>query len=152
MVIILKLETRLFEIQDLNKIDELLNLFEDLGYPTNEKDLRIRLKKLYAKEDYFLLLLIKDDQIIGLSGMCKMMFYEKNDEYMRLLAFVINSSYRRNGYGKILLKKSEALSIELGCKVITLNSGNRIERKNAHKFYKINGFENTSSGFYKRLN
>lgn len=47
----MKLETRLFEIQDLNKIDELLNLFEDLGYPTNEKDLRIRLKKLYAKED-----------------------------------------------------------------------------------------------------
>ena len=145
------LKARLFEEQDLIKINELLVLYEDLGYPTITKDLVNRLKKIYSHEDYYLLLLVKDDVIIGLSGMCKMMFYEKNGEYMRLLAFVINSNYREKGYGTILLKGSEMLATQLGCKAITLNSGNRNDRDNAHSFYKSNGFENKSSGFSKNL-
>ncbi|MGU3344087.1 GNAT family N-acetyltransferase [Staphylococcus succinus] len=145
------IETRLFEEQDLIKINELLVLYEDLGYSTITKDLVNRLKKIYSHEDYYLLLLIKDDVIIGLSGMCKMMFYEKNGEYMRLLAFVINSNYREKGYGTLLLKESEILATQLGCKAITLNSGNREERDNAHSFYKSNGFENKSLGFSKSI-
>ncbi|MDH5139980.1 GNAT family N-acetyltransferase [Staphylococcus cohnii] len=146
------IEIRLFEEQDLIKIKELLVLYEDLGYPTITEDLVNRLKKIYSHEDYYLLLLIKDDVIIGLSGMCKMMFYEKNGEYMCLLAFVINSNYREKGYGTLLVKESEILATQLGCEAITLNSGNREERGNAHSFYKNNGFENKSSGFSKSLN
>lgn len=145
------IEARLFEEQDLMKIKELLVLYEDLGYPTITEDIVNRLKKIYSHEDYYLLLLIKDDVIIGLSGMCKMMFYEKNGEYMRLLTFVINSNYREKGYGTLLLKESEILATQLGCKVITLNSGNGEERGNAHSFYKSNGFENKSFGFSKGL-
>ena len=145
------IEIRLFEEQDLNKIKELLVLYEDLGYPTITEELVNRLKKICSHEDYYLLLLIKDDVIIGLSGMCKMLFYEKNGEYMRLLAFVINSNYREKGYGTILLKESERLAIQLGCKAITLNSGIRLDRGNAHSFYKSNGFDNKSSGFSKNL-
>ena len=147
----MNVETRLFDERDLNKIDELLVLYEDLGYPTIEEDLVNRLNKIYSHEDYYLLLLIKDDVIIGLSGMCKMLFYEKNGEYMRLLAFVINSNYREKGYGTLLLKESQILATQLGCKAITLNSGNREERDNAHSFYKSNGFVNRSSGFSKKL-
>ncbi|WP_210133723.1 GNAT family N-acetyltransferase [Staphylococcus sp. GDY8P131P] len=145
------IEARLFEEQDLIKIKELLVLYEDLGYPTITEDLVNRLKKIYSHEDYYLLLLIKNDVIIGLSGMCKMMFYEKNGEYIRLLAFVINSNYREKGYGTLLLKESEILATQLGCEAITLNSGDREERDNAHSFYKSNGFENKSLGFSKNL-
>lgn len=145
------IEARLFEEQDLIKIKELLVLYEDLGYPTITEDLVNRLKKIYSHEDYYLLLLIKDDVIIGLSGMCKMLFYEKNAEYMRLLAFVINSNYREKGYGTLLLKESEILATQLGCEAITLNSGNKEERDIAHSFYKGNGFESKSSGFSKSL-
>ena len=136
---------------DLNAINELLVLYEGLGYPTIAKDLSIRLNNIFNHQDYYLLLLVKDNVIIGLSGMCKMMFYEKNGEYMRLLAFVINSNYRGKGYGTLLLKESEILATQLGCEAITLNSGNREERDNAHSFYKTNGFENKSSGFSKSL-
>ncbi|RIL82175.1 N-acetyltransferase, partial [Staphylococcus cohnii] len=83
--------------------------------------------------------------------MCKMLFYEKNGEYMRLLAFVINSSYRGKGYGTLLLKESEMLAIQLGCKTFTLNSGKREERDNVYSFYKNNGFENKTSGFSKSI-
>ncbi|MCD8849039.1 GNAT family N-acetyltransferase [Staphylococcus arlettae] len=145
------IEARLLKESDLNKIEELLVLYMDLGYPTATKDLLSRLNKIYKHEDYYLLLLIKDDVIIGFSGMCKMLFYEKNGEYMRLLAFVINSNYRGQGYGTFLLKESELLATQLGCKVITLNSGNKTERDNAHNFYEKYGFEKKSSGFSKSL-
>ncbi|MGJ5718884.1 GNAT family N-acetyltransferase [Staphylococcus equorum] len=145
------IETRLFEENDINRIDELLGLYKDLGYPTTKESLISRLKKIYNHTDYYLLLLIKNDVIIGLSGMCKMLFYEKDGEYMRLLAFVINSNYREEGYGTLLLKESETLATQLGCKTITLNSGNREGRDIAHSFYKNNGFENKSSGFSKSI-
>lgn len=89
----MSIEVRLFEEHDLNKINELLVLYEYLGYPTIAKDLLIRLKNIFNHQDYYLLLLVKDDVIIGVSGMCKMMFYEKNGEYMRVLAFVINTDH-----------------------------------------------------------
>lgn len=145
------IKTKLFEEKDLNNIEELLFLYKDLGYPTTKEALISRLKKICNHEDYYLLLLIKDDVIIGLSGMCKMLFYENDGEYMRLLAFVINSNYRGSGYGSFLLKESETLATQFGCKVITLNSGNRLDRGNAHSFYKNNGFEKKSSGFSKIL-
>lgn len=145
------IEARLFKEKDFNKINELLALYEDLGYPTIAENLINRLKKIYSHEDYYLLLLIKDDVIIGMSGMCKMIFYEKNGDYMRILTFVINTDYREKGYGRLLLKESEMLATQLGCKAITLNSGNREERESAHNFYKSNGFDNKSSGFSKNL-
>ena len=74
------IETRLFEENDINRIDELLGLYKDLGYPTTKESLISRLKKIYNHTDYYLLLLIKNDVIIGLSGMCKMLFYEKDGE------------------------------------------------------------------------
>ena len=51
----------------------------------------------------------------------------------------------------LLLNESEMLATQLGCKAITLNSGNREERDSAHSFYKSNGFENKSSGFSKSI-
>ncbi|MBU6963798.1 GNAT family N-acetyltransferase [Staphylococcus aureus] len=143
--------TRLFNNSDFEKLNQLCKLYDDLGYPTNENDLKKRLKKITNHDDYFLLLLIKENKIIGLSGMCKMMFYEKNAEYMRVLAFVIHSEFRKKGYGKRLLADSEEFSKRLNCKAITLNSGNRNERLSAHKLYSDNGYVSNTSGFTKQL-
>lgn len=145
------IKVRLFEENDFNKFKELLILFNDLGYSTTHAELLSRLKKIYHHEDYYMLLLIKDNEIIGLSGMCKMLFYEYSGQYMRILAFVINSNSKRKGYGSLLLNESEKLALQLGCKAITLNSGNRNDRQDAHNFYENNGFEKKSFGFSKTL-
>lgn len=96
-------------------------------------------------------MLLENGKIIGFSGMCKMLFYEKDGEYMRILAFVINSKFRSRGYGKKLLTDSEELARSLNCKVITLNSGNRNDRLAAHNLYKNSGYANTTIGFSKYL-
>ncbi|MFC6401193.1 GNAT family N-acetyltransferase [Mammaliicoccus sciuri] len=143
--------TRLFEEKDFNQIDYLLQLYNELGYPTTRKDLIHRLTKINNHKDYYMMLLFEDEKIIGFSGMCKMMFYENNGDYMRILAFVINSNFRQYGLGSFLLNESEKMAEKLNCKAMTLTSGIRIERENAHKFYISNGFECTSYGFFKNM-
>ncbi|MBY7664840.1 GNAT family N-acetyltransferase [Staphylococcus agnetis] len=143
--------TRLFEEKDFSQINHLLQLYYELGYPTTSERLITRLSKIINNKDYYLLLLLENGKIIGFSGMCKMLFYEKDGEYMRILAFVINSKFRSRGYGKKLLTDSEELARSLNCKVITLNSGNRNERLVAHKLYKNSGYVSTTIGFSKSL-
>ncbi|WP_460315497.1 GNAT family N-acetyltransferase, partial [Staphylococcus aureus] len=69
-----------------------------------------------------------------------------------ILSCVVNSNFRGNGFGSLLLKESEKVADKLNCKVITLNSGIRTERVNAHKFYNANGFESESYVFSKSTN
>lgn len=141
------MEIKLCSKNDLSNIGQLAVLFSELGYGEDEFTLKQRLSKIIDHEDYCMLLLRERGRIIGLSGMCKMMFYEKEGFYMRILAFVIGSEYRNNGNGKRLLEASIKFAKSLDCKTITLNSGNRAERDNAHKFYESCGFTQKSQGF-----
>lgn len=50
-----------------------------------------------------------------------------------------------------LLNKGESLVCTLGSKVLTLNSGIKEERKNAHSFYTSNGLDRKVFGFVKYL-
>lgn len=70
---------------------------------------------------------------------------------MRILAFVININYRKNGYGSLLLKESENLARKMKCEALTLNSGIKEERRTAHHFYKYSGLDKKSFGFVKNL-
>ena len=81
--------------------------------------------------------------------MCRMMFYENDGNYMRILSFVVNSNFRGNGFGSLLLKESEKLADKLNCKVITLNSGIRTEKKMHISFIKLMGLKVNLMGFQK---
>ncbi|RXK19177.1 GNAT family N-acetyltransferase [Macrococcus sp. DPC7161] len=130
---------------------KLTKLFKTLGYPIELTTDKHRFINLLNHPDYHMLVIEKEDRIIGFCGMCKMLFFEKNGCYMRILAFVIDEDYQNQGYGKLLLEESEKLAKDLTCDIITLNSGNRKERNNAHKFYINNGYRIKASGFVKSL-
>lgn len=78
--------------------------------------------------------------------------YEKNDNYVRIVALVVDSIYRKQGIGENLIEKAEEWAKEQGANGIVLNSGNRRERIDAHQFYLKRGFEGKSTGFVKILN
>jgi len=145
------LYSKVLKENNLSTINDMLPLYKDLGYLVSRENLKTILDRIIEHEDYTLLLLFKDNEIVGFSGLCRMMFYEKEGYYMRVLAFVIKSEYRNQGLGKVLLKKSEELAKEKDCHVITLNSGDREERDIAHKFYLKSGYKRKTSGFSKSL-
>lgn len=130
---------------------QLVKLYSDLGYPSDEKSIKNRLEKLLEHPDYYMLVLLQENKVVGFCGFCKMYMFESDQSYIRILAFVIDSDYRGKKYGSKLLQAIEEIAIEMNVLIVTFNSGNRSERDIAHHFYKNNGYLVKSSGFIKKL-
>lgn len=130
---------------------QLVKLYSDLGYPSDEKSIKNRLEKLLEHPDYYMLVLLQENKVVGFCGFCKMYMFESDQSYIRILAFVIDSDYRGKKYGSKLLQAIEEIAIEMNVPIVTFNSGNRSERDIAHHFYKNNGYLVKSSGFIKKL-
>ena len=58
---------------------------------------------------------------------------------------VVDRRYRRRGLGRLLMDYAIARAKEAGCYKIQLSSNKR--RKEAHKFYRSLGFEDSAHGF-----
>jgi GNAT superfamily N-acetyltransferase len=132
-------------------IEELTLLMTDLGYPATLAEMQVRFKNIFAHPDYRTIIAVMGDEIVGMAGLCKGIYYEKNGLYLRIVVFVVKQSRRELGIGRILIKASEDWALEQGLNTVLINSGNRDERKAAHAFYKKMGYAVKSSGFVKEL-
>jgi len=135
----------------VSDVAELTLLINELGYYTLESEMKERYEIISTNPDYKTIVAVIGTEVVGMAGLCKGMFYEKNGMYMRILAFVVKQTWRNHGVGKILLVASEKWAIEQGLNMILLNSGNRDERNDAHAFYKEMGYTVKSSGYVKQL-
>jgi GNAT superfamily N-acetyltransferase len=132
-------------------VKDMALLVTQLGYPSSEKEMRIRFESILAHPDYCTLVAVINNEIVGLSGMVKGLYYEYNGEYLRILAFVVKDTGRKQGIGRTLIKACEQWAISQGLDAVMLSSGNRPAREAAHAFYKNVGYELKSSGFFKKL-
>ncbi|WP_060207002.1 GNAT family N-acetyltransferase [Sporosarcina koreensis] len=132
-------------------IPQMANLMGQLGYPTSVEQMRKRFEKISAEPSYHTLVIEVEGRVVGMSGLCTGIFYESDGIYVRIVAFVVDDTYRNQGLGKILLAESEKWARSNGADGIVLNSGNRAERMAAHAFYKALGYREKSTGFAKQL-
>lgn len=132
-------------------VEDLAKLMGELGYPTTTKEMELRFNKIDSNPLYNTLLAEIDGKIIGMIGMFIGFGYEKNEDYIRIVALVVDSKYRKQGIGGELIQATEEWAMKKGVKKLALNSGNRSERDGAHHFYTNKGFEGSATGFYKAL-
>lgn len=130
---------------------ELATLMNELGYPTTDGEMKLRLSNIQLNPYYRTLVFEEKKLILGMVGMMLGFRYEKNESYIRILVLVVKKEYRDQGIGTKLLLEAEEWAKDKGANMITLNSGNRAERVNAHQFYLSKGFEGKATGFYKVL-
>ena len=135
----------------VNDIEELTLLMTDLGYPASVAEMQTRFKNIFAHPDYRTIIAVVNNEIVGMAGLFKGIYYEKNGSYMRILAFVVKETSRKSGIGQLLIKASEDWAFEQGLNSVLISSGNRDERKAAHAFYQKMGYAVKSSGFVKEL-
>jgi GNAT superfamily N-acetyltransferase len=127
-------------------------LMDELGYPTTAAEMQTRYKAFSAHPDYATWVAVCNKQVVGMTGLLKNIYFEKNGIYIRVGALVVNKEYRKMGLGRALLQKAIDWAIELGAHQVLLNSGNREERRDAHAFYQHLGFEPKTTGFVKTIN
>lgn len=132
-------------------IDNMTELMSDLGYPTTKVQLIERLERIHSQSNHFTFVLEQDNKVVSFIGIRIFEYYEADGLAAQITAFVTNRSYRGKGYGSQLIEFSEQWLNQKGVTVITLNSGNREERKMAHAFYLKKGFTQTGIKFTKTL-
>ncbi|MGE7308005.1 GNAT family N-acetyltransferase [Priestia megaterium] len=142
------MKVREFQTED---IPQLVHLMDQLGYPTSLEKLESRLNNIQSQPSYHTLVAELNNKVVGMVGLCHNLFYEYDSSYVRIVAFIVDADHRRKGIGEKLMREAEKWAMEQEATYIILNSGNREERKAAHKFYLNMGYKDKSTGFSKPL-
>lgn len=132
-------------------IPALAGLMNELGYQTSVDQMQERFKGIAAHPDYKTIVAVLDGEVVGMGGLAKGIYYEKNGSYLRIVAFVVKSTHRSQGVGKLLLDAAEKWAVEQGLNTVLINCGNREERKPSHAFYEKMGYTVKSLGFIKKM-
>lgn len=127
------------------------SLITQLGYPCTLEQVQSRFDHLFTLRDYLTFVAEKDNVVVGMVGFSKQFAYELDGPLVRVLALVVDESYRNQGIAEQLMTAVEEWAKAEKCEAISLNSGNREERKPAHSFYKKLGYVGVSTGFSKTL-
>lgn len=133
----------------LDDAAQIAGLVTALGYPTNARDMRVRLEGLLADPVYVTFVAEMGGEILGVAGACLARFYEKNGHYARLVALVVSEASHGKGVGASLVRAVERWAKGKEAIEIFLNSG--VQREGARSFYEKLGYRETGVRFSKEL-
>jgi ribosomal protein S18 acetylase RimI-like enzyme len=127
----------------------LAGLMGELGYPTSEADMRLRLEQIATDERYRAFVAVQETQVCGMIGTFACYSFEHNDPGGRILALVVASDSRRSGIARRLMAAAEQDFAERKITRIAVNT--RFERSDAHQFYEALGYQRNGFRFVKTL-
>jgi GNAT superfamily N-acetyltransferase len=140
---------------------------QQLGYPTNDSEMRDRLGVILANNDYYTLVAellagaispgasqgqttaVTEPRVVGMIGLRVGVLYEKNGLHGQVMALVVDREYQGAGIGSVLVESAERWFREKGVQSVVLGSG--YHRTAAHQFYERLGFRATGKRFIKEL-
>lgn len=122
----------------------------ELGYSDIDSDkLYSRLNSMSKDDLYETFVAVSGETVVGFIGICRIIAYEFDGDYFRIIALAVSENHQNKGVGTSLLKHVESFALWNDVRSISLNSG--LQRIAAHEFYKRNGYSNKSFGFEKTL-
>ncbi len=142
-------------------------LMQQLGYATNDSEMRDRLGAILANNDYYTLVAellagaisprasqgqavaVTELRVVGMIGLRVGVLYEKNGLHGQVMALVVDREYQGAGIGSLLVERAERWFCDKGVQSVVLGSG--YQRTAAHQFYERRGFRATGKRFIKEL-
>ena len=82
-------------------IPDLVNLMEELGYPTMRKKLTTRFKIFSSLSGYGVLVAVFKERVVGLVAWSQSFLFISDKKRFRIEALVVNKLYRGRGIGII---------------------------------------------------
>ena len=120
-----------------------------LDIPVTDAEVCETYEKMHGDDRYSTFVAKADGRVAGLVTMVTALAIGHPDGYSKVNGLGVLQEYRRNGIGKMLLKRAEQEAVANGTRYIGLASG--FSREDAHRFYEMMGYQKTSYWFRKRL-
>lgn len=140
------------QIEKLKKqeIPQLLELYKELADYENSVAMSEQIfDKINSDENYYFLVAKENDKIIGtVMGIICYSIPVSSMPFMVVENVVVKKEYREKGVGKKLFKQHDIIAMDNNCAYSFLVSGEK--RKEAHKFYLKQGYNEPVKGFRKK--
>jgi GNAT superfamily N-acetyltransferase len=124
-------------------------LMSQLGYPTREDEMAVRLRRILPFNDYRVAVAVRDELVVGVIAAHIGLHIEMNGPYGQVTALSVAEGHRGQGIGALLVAHAESWLQSKGAVVCIVNSSHR--RAGAHRFYEREGYRATGLRFYKNL-
>ncbi|SDE65488.1 Ribosomal protein S18 acetylase RimI [Fontibacillus panacisegetis] len=134
-----------------NDLEALTELMADLGYPSEINSMRSRIKAIEENTSYYTFVATLEEQVIGMIGVRLVYYYEADGVHTQITCFVTKKHYRGQGVGKELIRFVESWAKDKGADGLSLTSGIKEDRVDAHEFYKKMGFKINGYRFVKKF-
>lgn len=132
---------------DFKELDTVYDVVSQLRTGLSYKDFEDLIYDM-RHMDYKMIGIMQEDELITYAGVAiETNLYHKRHLYV--FDLVTDEKYRAKGYGKMMLDYLKDYAKMGMCENMVLSSG--FEKKEAHAFYKKNGFEKKSFLFLKVL-
>lgn len=116
-------------------------LSAQLGYEYPVNKVEKQLNSILGNDDHkvFLAISPESDDVIGYIHVqrYRILYF---DDFLNILGFVVDESWRKKGIGSKLIRKAEEIAVYFHCKGVRASSQTKC--LDAHQFYKKQGFEN----------
>lgn len=123
-------------------IFEILPLLAQLGYPTNERDLKRRFDEFLHLDGYGVLVASQANKIVGVIAWSKSKLFVVDKARFHIEGLIVDEEYRGKGIGQKLVIAMEEFLRNAGPSIIDLTSGLRRAKDGTHEFYKRLGYNN----------
>ncbi len=126
---------RLASTSDITAIVE---LSDQLGYPTNAEQVARRLAEILNKPEHVVWIAeLESGAVVGWVHVTRTTWLEI-DPFAEIGGLVVDAAHRSQGIGKALLDKAEAWALENGLSSLRVRSN--VIRSRAHHFYEEAGY------------
>lgn len=131
--------------------DAVARLLAELGYPDDLACVAARVRAFAADPASRVLVAEEGGELVGLASLTVMPLLHEDGAWCRMSALVVGAGSRRHGVGRALVEAAEADARARGCRYAEVTSGERPDRRAAHRFYEALGYEQVSRRFLKVL-
>jgi len=129
--------------------EHVASLLAELGYPSNEADIRNRLRHRLHSQTSCFLLAQSASEVIGFVSAELVPYFPNGSTICRVTALIVSINHRGRRVGERLLSGAADFARGHHCSGIEITSAeHRIE---AHRFYQRVGFTRTSFRFFQAL-
>ncbi|MDH6307447.1 GNAT superfamily N-acetyltransferase [Dysgonomonas sp. PFB1-18] len=133
----------------INDTQEIANLLEQLGYAKPIDFVEKQLAKMLSDNSYKVIVYEQDGKAIALMTIHFYWQIGYEGEFANIGFFVVDSSVRSKGIGRLMEEYCTALATERACAMIELYSNEK--RLDAHRFYERQGYKSYEKFFVKEI-